>query len=399
MAEHQEPADPQTVQRRQVFYVPGYDPHPPRRYRELFRAEAAKQAEISGYQIDIRTGEDRRVAWEAIAVIEGGRVETRYEVLEWSDIVRKTMSTSLFGTYLQLLKVAWIYVGSGALRRLSLLRKGPILAGFYPVLALLAQLALAMLAGRIGASVLTGALGRGADALTALLGWGAASATTAWAVFDWLLGWAIFGAVIWGVLRLFRAIDGKLFAHYLMHDLAYTVKDGGAYPAELDDRIDGFADRIAAALADDVDEVLVVGHSSGAQLAVSALARLQRDDCEIEEVPALALLTLGEAIPMTSFLPGAKALRRDLHDLSQSEGVTWVDVSAPGDGCCFALCDPVGVSGVAPKTQRWPLVISARLLPDPVRRNTGGAEEPLVPAPLPIPCALSTARATTTISG
>jgi hypothetical protein len=38
--------------------------------------------------------------------------------------------------------------------------------------------------------------------------------------------------------------------------------------------------------------------------------------------------------------------------------VTWIDVTAPGDGCAFALCDPVAVSGVAPEGKRWPLVIS-----------------------------------------
>jgi hypothetical protein len=39
--------------------------------------------------------------------------------------------------------------------------------------------------------------------------------------------------------------------------------------------------------------------------------------------------------------------------------VPWVDVTAPGDGCAFALCDPVAVSGVAPVDQIGPLVISA----------------------------------------
>jgi hypothetical protein len=37
----------------------------------------------------------------------------------------------------------------------------------------------------------------------------------------------------------------------------------------------------------------------------------------------------------------------------------WVDVTAPGDGCAFALCDPVAVSGVAGPGKRWPLVLSA----------------------------------------
>ncbi len=62
---------------------------------------------------------------------------------------------------------------------------------------------------------------------------------------------------------------------------------------------------------------------------------------------------------MVSCLPRAERLRADLAYLSLRDELAWVDVSAPGDGCCFALCDPVAVSGVAPEGKRWPLVMSA----------------------------------------
>jgi hypothetical protein len=45
--------------------------------------------------------------------------------------------------------------------------------------------------------------------------------------------------------------------------------------------------------------------------------------------------------------------------MSAQRQITWVDVTAPGDGCTFALCDPVAVTGVAPPDQKWPLVLSA----------------------------------------
>ncbi|CAN0068351.1 unnamed protein product, partial [Chrysoparadoxa australica] len=60
------------------------------------------------------------------------------------------------------------------------------------------------------------------------------------------------------------------------------------------------------------------------------------------------------------FLRGAHSLRADLRFLSAQDALTWVDVTAPGDGCAFALCDPVAVSGVAPADKRWPLVFSAQ---------------------------------------
>ena len=75
--------------------------------------------------------------------------------------------------------------------------------------------------------------------------------------------------------------------------------------------------------------------------------------------PALGLLTLGQVVPMLSFLPRAARLRGDLRFLSTRDELAWIDISAPGDGCSFALCDPVTVSGVAPEAKRWPLVISA----------------------------------------
>jgi hypothetical protein len=76
--------------------------------------------------------------------------------------------------------------------------------------------------------------------------------------------------------------------------------------------------------------------------------------------PKLAFLSLGQVVPMVSFLRDAHRLRADLRYLSARDDLTWVDVTAPGDGCAFALCDPVSVSGVAPADKKWPLVFSAQ---------------------------------------
>ena len=63
------------------------------------------------------------------------------------------------------------------------------------------------------------------------------------------------------------------------------------------------------ALAARLDEVLVVGHSSGAHLAVSILADLIREGLP-RRPPALAFLSLGQVVPMVSFLPEAGAVAR-----------------------------------------------------------------------------------------
>ncbi len=328
-----------TVKTRRVFYIPGYDPIHPRRYRELYRKEGAAQAAISGYEIALKPKAGKgNYGWRVNAGIDGHQVTSQVEVLVWSDIVRESMSNSIPATYRQLLRTAWVYIGSGALWRLMRLRKGPVIAALYPVGMLIVQALLAVALGLLTYR----ALGMVTDHWAARL---------AFAAVGTGLGIAL--------LRWFKKKDGKFFAYYLMHDYAYSAATRGANPPELEARMAQFGNDIAAALTEDVDEVLVVGHSSGAHLGVSVLADLIRAGRVPERGPALGFLSLGQVVPMVSFLPRAERLRGDLRYLSTREELAWVDVTAPGDGCAFALCDPVSVSGVAPEGKRWPLVFSA----------------------------------------
>ena len=333
------------VHRRRVFYIPGYDPIPPRRYRELYRKEAAAQAEISGYEIALsaKASKSGPYGWRVQCAIETAKTATDVEVLVWSDIVRDSMESSILATYLQLVRTAWIYISTGTLRRLMRLRKGPVIAALYPIGMLLLQALLA-----------------------ALLIWGVHRAVIALAehfqLFGAFVGMAgltlglLAGMVL---MRWFKKMDGRFFAYYLMHDYAYSASSRGEYSPGLERRIAAFTALIGDALLDDtLDEILVVGHSSGAHIAVSVLSDLIRGGLA-DNPPPLSFLSLGQVVPMVSFLPKAYRLRADLKFLSQRDELVWVDVTAPGDGCAFALCDPVSVSGLASPAKRWPLVFSA----------------------------------------
>ncbi|GGE43457.1 hypothetical protein [Actibacterium pelagium] len=318
-----------TVLKRRVFYIPGYDPFPPRRYREIYRREGAAQAQIAGYELKMvnrQSGEG--FGWSAELTEDGQTSTVEVEVLEWADIVQASMNAGVLATYGQLLVTTYRYLASGALFRLMRLRKGPVIAALYPVVLLLIQLILALLVARFAGAIL-------AISGIPCVGW---------------LGLA----AVWPVLHLFRKWDNKLFAYYLMHDYAFSARWNGAYPKQLQDRLSSFRDRIEAALDEDIEEVLVIGHSSGAYLGVSVMAGLQTG-----QGPKVAYLSLGQVVPMVSFLPKATELRRGLRILSERNDIFWLDVSAPGDGCSFALCDPVAVSGVSTNKQRGPLVLSA----------------------------------------
>ena len=332
------------VKKRRVFYIPGYDPIHPRRYRELYRKEGAAQAEISGYELSLKAKEKSQTyGWHVVGQMDGAQTHAQIDVLVWSDIVRDSMASNIPGTYWQLMRTAWTYISSGALRRLMWLRKGPVIAALYPVGMLLVQLLVAVLLGQLVGRVVSGGL-----ALLPLPAWLVAG-----------IGGAAWAAVSVLILRWFKAKDGKFFAYYLMHDYAFSARWGGANPPALETRMSEFGDAIAQALQDDAQEILVVGHSSGAHLAISILADLIRDGRVPADGPVLSFLSLGQVVPMMSFLPKADRLRADLHYLSTQDALSWVDVTAPGDGCAFALCDPVAVSGVAPEGKIWPLVFSA----------------------------------------
>lgn len=279
-------------------------------------------------------------AWRVTAQVKDAvdEVETEVEVLVWADIVKASMGQGIAATYLQLARTVRVYLVSGAIFRIARLRKGPAVAALYPIVGLLLQLAAALGVAAGMWRLVAPVLGPAPAILLAV-------------------------SAAWGVLVLFRKLDGRFYVYYLMHDYAFTAANAGAMPERLRPRVAEFADRIAAALRQDWDEVLVVGHSSGAHLAVSALARLFRDgsgqDGAGQGGAVLSLLTLGHVVPMVSFLPGASDLRGDLALVSRSARLTWIDVTAPGDGCTFALCDPVAVTGVADGDRRWPLVLSA----------------------------------------
>jgi hypothetical protein len=321
---------------RKVFYIPGYDPFPPRRYRELYRAEGRAQAAISGYSLTMQPSPPRAkdspapYGWRARGQIDGSVCDVDVEVMIWSDIVKSSMAEGIAATYGQMLTTMWIYARSGAFFRQMRLRKGPTVAAMYPVLHLVGQ---ALIASAIGGGV----------------------AYAFWGLHPWL---ALLGLVAaYGFLRLAKKYDHHILAHYLMHDFAFSAQDWGAYPPALSKRMDEFAARIRASLDGDYDEVLVVGHSSGAYMGVTILSDILRAGLPAQR-PVLGFLSLGQVVPMVSFLPRATRLRGDLHYLCQSEALTWVDVTAPGDGCAFALCDPVQVTGLTPPAQRWPLIIS-----------------------------------------
>src|SRR5262249_8011847 len=125
------------------------------------------------------------------------------------------------------------------------------------------------------------------------------------------LAFGVLSAAGW--IRFGRWAEGKVQMTWLMRSTRFILRQARGQTADLEARPANFARRVEAVLDEsEVDEVLVIGHSSGAMLAVSTVARALRRRGDAAGGPALSLLTLGECIPMLSYQPGASAFRAEL---------------------------------------------------------------------------------------
>lgn len=315
------------VRRRHVLYLSGFDPQGPAHYHALYRDQAARQAGVAGYRIEVgprvRLGANAAwsVQWQGA---EGGApVHTCYEFLRWDDLVRAHWPRGRARLIATTLATTGRLVANGSLWR--------ILQTSWPACLALVAPALLMLGVVTAAAGLLGLVWGVHAELVNRLGMGSAAAVA-------VLMLALGGAALAHVAR--RA-EGRVQMAWLMRSASVILRQArGELPA-LEQRLDRFADRLRELLGQaGLDEVLVVGHSSGAMLAASVVARALPDG----PAPArLALLTLGECMPMLSYQPQALGFRAELARLRGMSGLLWVDYTAPPDACCFALVDPTEV--------------------------------------------------------
>ena len=308
-----------TVRRRHVFYLSGFDPKGASYYHALYKAEAARQAEVNGHTIEVsprHRGPQGQQQWlvSADAGTERGATETVYEYCQWDDIVRQHWPRTIWRLLADVLPAYPLYLRHVGVAKVWAMVPKILVAFFYPLAFLLAGLLLS--------AVLAGAVA-----------WAVPGAAAAWG-----LGALVFGLGLWGMRRL----EDRLNTTWLARIFGFVGKWGQGRMPVLEARLDSLAQAMARKLqANDVDEVLVVGFSVGSILAVSATARALALVPVAAATPGVSLLTLGHCIPLLGLLPQAQRFRAELGQLATDRRVTWLDFSAPGDWGSFALINPV----------------------------------------------------------
>ncbi len=328
----QSPA-PGPVARRAVFYVSGFDPRGPGHYHALYRTESARQALLTGLHLEV--GPMVRVnglqtRW-SIASADGA--STDYGFLRWDDLIRANWTRSQVRLLFEGTSAYRNYQRHGIPSALKALSHGYWFVMVYPLLLGYAIFALCF-AGGAAAGVLLRHQG-------------------------WLLA-GLLGVLVTLLLMLLgQRLARLLKGDWLLRVQVFSWRQGSGEVAGLEERLDRFAEQVRRSLDDPgYDEVLLVGHSVGASLAVCIAARAAALPAGPAARARFGVLTLGQGMAGVGLVPAAEVFRRDLAALGQDQRIAWLDVTAPPDGASIALTDPVAACGLPPTGR--PRLISAR---------------------------------------
>lgn len=344
---------PSAVRRRHVFYVPGYDPEGRTRYRMLFVRELTLHAK--------RFGEPKRrpgravmgadglsQRWTVAAEPEVGGAETSYDVLLWDDLVLKDFARWRIVSVVLLLIGSLQAIVSGMMVKFYRLnwKYGNVI--LYPLgLILLLTLVSALIAHQIHAHL--------GDGFGHSLNW------PVWVTVP--LGVA--AGIVW--IKSLDVLLDRAFFWQLLNDWVFNWQHGQGWRRDYETRVDAFAalvvERLAAFRAEgtEIDEVLILGHSTGALTAVEVAARVLAADPVIGTgTTALSLLTLGSGLPIVALQSKARRVHSDIASLVVSDRIVWVDYYAPQDWMNFPDFDPV---------ERLPLDLGGRSPRNPLVRS------------------------------
>ncbi len=314
-----------------MFYVSGFDPKGAGHYHALYKREAAKQSRINGWQFDV--GDRQRLAggnsfW-SIQARQGDEdpVITHYEFMRWDDVVRENWPMRTRTLWWDVLNTTVFNLRHGSLWQM-------FKQSWPPAVALFAPFALVLM------------LMVGAPALAIVLGALAVSALQ-WPEWAGVAG----GGLSWvSILLLGRRLESRYSMYWLTRSYAFTARQAMGQTPELEARLDEQAQRLVERISEfRDDEILLLAHSSGAIMAVCILARavnlLKVQKTMGAPVKAkLSFLSLGQCIPLLARLPQAQQFRAELTQVGQTDWIDWIDFSAPSDGCCFALSDPLALT-------------------------------------------------------
>jgi hypothetical protein len=316
--------------RRHVFHVPGYDSvssqtHYLRfaRQLEIFAKTWNVQSTIS--DLDFANGFPR---WRVSTAAANWKTDSEFELLAWDDLIaaesRKLNIIRVARAIVAYANLIW----TGTLLRYAFANTRYFLFAIVPLLETLLLAAVAWTIADWSIANWVNPLAWPAlfeCGFTLFLGLG---------LFELLLRWP------GDYLRLPQALDDWI----LSLDYIYSRHRG------LDMKLHRFADRVAACIRQTgADEILIVGHSLGATLAIDAISRILDARNAVVDNDRICVATVGATIPKCVLHPAATDLRKKVQEIVRNAGIFWVEYQARADAISFYRFNPVTLRRI-PKT-------------------------------------------------
>ncbi|WP_426129531.1 lipase [Pararhizobium sp. PWRC1-1] len=170
-----------------------------------------------------------------------------------------------------------------------------------------------------------------------------------------------------GVLIFVLAVSGvgeRWSTNHLMDLWSFSLDFIRGRRADADAILQRFAETVVATTtAESYDEVILIGHSTGGLLMIDVAARCLSLDkefaCSAREV---VLLTLGSTALKAGYHPAGKNFRKSVEQLINDDKLAWVEIQCLTDAINFYKTDPVAEMGLEAKAdQAFPIVRSIRI--------------------------------------
>jgi pimeloyl-ACP methyl ester carboxylesterase len=307
------------IARRHILHVSGYDPVEPRRLHRRFKRELAIFART--WKLDAAASDAHATgtgtAWSVTTSGPGWRVETDYETLDWDDIVRRDLAVSMVRRLCHAVPAIADFIFTGTAFRYVVASNRYALFFLVPLVEFLLFATVAALVGRtVGTALPFEAVTQSAVGIVLSV-----------AMFFVLARWP------GRYMRFDQALSDWIFARAYMRRRR----------ADVDARLDAFAARLVAVMReDDVDEVLLVGHSLGSLLAIDLLCRAFALDPHLARRKAqLSFLTIGATVPKLTLHPDGGYFRACVQRIAADPDLTWVEYQARDDAISFYKFNPV----------------------------------------------------------
>ncbi|EGJ4816187.1 DUF829 domain-containing protein [Campylobacter lari] len=320
-------------QKRDVFYIAGYDPRGYRHYYAMFKKNLAEQNTLLNYDYFLSKAQVNTYPFWQIQTLH---TNTTYTFLNWNDIVKKNWSEGIKDALSDCYSFFRIYTITGLFLKFGKESPHQLITGYYPFFYVLLSLIFTLFCAFGSLFYLQN--------------------------FHIVLGILAFILSLVFLPKMLYKLGKKLAVFWIARICSFCANWEKNSQGELELRMDDFARVIFEKLKENANdknyELILSAHSVGTVLCINVLAKVLRK-CEKENISFenLKVLTLGECIPLVSYQKRSFEFRKDLEYLG-SKNLIWYDFTSIIDGACFAQVDFIRTSGV--KAQFNPKYLSAK---------------------------------------